>query len=764
LSGLAASAGLAGGIVFVMADEAAAQDVPPAPQPDPAATSASSTTGQTTQTGSGIVLPAVKVGGQAAPSANMLSTSTGLSRMPDSIQHTPQTITVIPQIMIQYQQATTIDQVLQYVPGITMATGEGGGGINGDQFRIRGFDASGDIYVDGLRDFGSYVRDDFNTENIEVLKGPSSQSFGNGSSGGIIEQESKKAHLGDKNSADISGGSGPYGRGVLDINKQIDSTTAVRLIGMVHGQDLVDRDHVYSDRWGVMGSVGFGLGTDQQLIINYFHQYSNRRPDFGVPMPYAQNSAHPTEPVTEYGVPRSTYYGRESDYNRQDADVISALYTGKFGDWLTLTNDTRFGRYTEDMRFTPSRCLGRSSRGNCVNDALNGDLDTPYTIWSVNGNRQTSYGGENVTTAVMRFNTFGLRHELVAGVDVYAQNASFAIYKAHGTELPGTLLSPAYYNSPNFVFYQNPGSQVSATSWDVGPFISDRVWLLPQLSVLGGVRWDHYNVQGTSDTRPVNTTTQFASPRAALIWEPNAHQTYYFNFSRAFTPPGSNITSLSSSSDILQAGNEPSLKPETTTNFEFGGKWSVLDDRLGLTGSAFRVTKGNARYDDPVTGVQDATDDIDRVQGFEFGATGKLTRAWDVQASYTYMDSDILHSTVSVFNPAPAKGNRVPYVNRHSVSVWTTYDLSSFLRIPGRLVVGGGFNYRSQYYLDDAMTLKIPAAVTADAMTSYDIHGYHVALNVQNLNNALTYTSAFSSGYATPISGRTFIGTIGLRF
>ena len=131
--------------------------------------------------------------------------------------------------MIEQQQAATINQVLQYVPGITVATGEGNGGINGDQFRIRGFDASGDVYVDGLRDFGSYVRDSFATENVLVLKGPSSQSFGNGTTGGVIEIESKKAHLGNQSSFEATAGTGPYGRGVLDVNRQLDDTTALRI-------------------------------------------------------------------------------------------------------------------------------------------------------------------------------------------------------------------------------------------------------------------------------------------------------------------------------------------------------------------------------------------------------------------------------------------------------------------------------------------------------------------------------------------------------
>jgi catecholate siderophore receptor len=136
--------------------------------------------------------------------------------------------------MIEQQQASTVDQVLQYVPGITVATGEGNGGITGDQFRIRGFDASGDIYVDGLRDFGSYVRDSFATENVMVVKGPSSESFGNGTTGGVIELDSKKAHLGNDYSLEVSPGSGPYGRGVLDVNRQLSNTTAARVVGMVH--------------------------------------------------------------------------------------------------------------------------------------------------------------------------------------------------------------------------------------------------------------------------------------------------------------------------------------------------------------------------------------------------------------------------------------------------------------------------------------------------------------------------------------------------
>lgn len=791
LSGLSAAASLANGFLFVAAAKAEGQTGEPSTAP---------TSGTT-------VLPAIEVeapretsrtrhrattnaGSRQAPrpirntsaakpteqqkqastqtssSANSLQRGTGLNRLPDSLQSTPQTITVIPQLVIEQQQAATINQVLQYVPGITVATGEGNGGINGDQFRIRGFDASGDVYVDGLRDFGSYVRDSFATENVLVLKGPSSQSFGNGTTGGVIEIDSKKARLGNQSSFEATAGSGPYGRGVLDVNRQLDDTTALRIIAMDHGQDIVDRDHVYSDRGGFLGSLGLGLGTDQSLILNYLHQDSVQRPDFGVPIVNTRGVIG--KPVTEYGVPRSNYFGRESDRDRATADVGTMLYKGEFGDWLTITNDSRFGYYTRDLKFTPTMCTspGFFTPSSCATDVLAGNLATPYTIWSVGGTHQVSHGGENVTTATMRFDTGPFRHRMVVGIDAYSQHAATGFYLPSGTEPAGTLLSPIFQNSPGFALVMSPNSRLSATSWDIGPFLSDRMWLTPTLSVLAGVRWDHYQVQGDIGGTALSTTTQFASPKASLIYEPTPQQSYYFSYARSFTPPGNNITSLSSSLGLSQAPSAPNLKPEAVTTFEIGAKWSLFEGHLGATAALFRVEKNNTSYTDQASGIQTTTDDKVQVQGVELGLTGKLSADWDVQASYSYMDSKIIASSISAFTPVSAAGNRVPFVSEHGLAVWTTYDIAPILAgVRGHLLVGGGINYRSDYYVNNLNSMQIPAATTVDAMFSYDPNDrHHVALKITNLTNKLTYSSAFGNGYATPVAGRTVTLTAAIKF
>lgn len=84
--------------------------------------------------------------------------------------NTPQTITVIPQALIRDRAAATLRDVLRNSPGITFQAGEGGGGLPGDQnFSMRGTSARNSLFVDGVRDTGSYTRDSFNLQQVEVV-------------------------------------------------------------------------------------------------------------------------------------------------------------------------------------------------------------------------------------------------------------------------------------------------------------------------------------------------------------------------------------------------------------------------------------------------------------------------------------------------------------------------------------------------------------------------------------------------------------------
>src|SRR3546814_14460598 len=86
---------------------------------------------------------------------------------------------VIGKELINEQGATTLTEVLRNSPGVgTFYAGENGNTTSGDSIRMRGFDTSSSIFVDGIRDLGSISRDIFNPEAGEVEKGPAGPDTG----------------------------------------------------------------------------------------------------------------------------------------------------------------------------------------------------------------------------------------------------------------------------------------------------------------------------------------------------------------------------------------------------------------------------------------------------------------------------------------------------------------------------------------------------------------------------------------------------------
>ena len=222
----------------------------------------------------------------------------GLSRFPDPVRDIPQTINIIPQELMQQQAVFSLQDALRNVTGISFQAGEGGG-AQGNNLSIRGFNARNDIFLDGLRDQGSYFRDTFNLEAVEVLKGPSALYFGRGTTGGIINQVSKLPRLESFYSGALSFGNGFLARGTGDINEKIGETTAIRANFMGFLDQIADRDEVEQKRFGFAPSVTFGLGTPTQLTFSYFLQHEDNLPDYGLPFLFGK----PPD------VNRSNFYG-----------------------------------------------------------------------------------------------------------------------------------------------------------------------------------------------------------------------------------------------------------------------------------------------------------------------------------------------------------------------------------------------------------------------------------------------------------------------
>ena len=161
---------------------------------------------------------------------NVTARKTSLDKLPETVLNTPQSINVIPQQVIQEQGTQTLQQALKNVPGVTLNAGEGGS--HGDSVNLRGFSASDDFFLDGLRDTGFYTRDPFNDEAIEVYKGPASTLFGRGSTGGVINQISKTPQLYPIIAGTATVGTADEYRGTVDVNEMFGDDDAFRINAM----------------------------------------------------------------------------------------------------------------------------------------------------------------------------------------------------------------------------------------------------------------------------------------------------------------------------------------------------------------------------------------------------------------------------------------------------------------------------------------------------------------------------------------------------
>lgn len=697
-------------------------------------------------------------------SMNILREDIGLSRMPQDVMHTPQTVNVVPRVLMEQQNVKSLDEALRNVPGITASVGEGEGGMSGDQFLIRGFQAQNDIYENGLRDFGVYTRDSFYYDHVSVIKGPSSEVFGNGTTGGAINIVTKAPHKKDSYQANFSGGSGSYYRGTLDINKQISDSIAVRLSAMGNENNMVGRNYIYSHRWGIAPSVTFGLNKKISYTVDYFHQNDNRIPDYGVWV-VQKPGAKIAKPITEYGINRKNWYGTTFDQDDVSTDMLSGRLTAKIKPWLTLYNDTKGGIYHRYYSASQPNC-----NATCVSKYFSGDTSAAIVrnggLGGPNPYRQSDWSIQNVFSGIARFNTGGIRHEVIGGFDIEHVEDHRKNYPYNETRQGTNLINPSM-NVPGLERVscaENPGGLASipngvgrkcykdGSATDIGVFLSDQIWLAKWFAIKGGFRLDQwyslYSATGGVKTTPdshFKQTQTTVNPTVSMMYTPDDNLMVYFNWSESTTPTSLYVTN-SNAPFITGSG----YSPERSRLYEVGAKYNAFKGRMGFTAALFRLEKNNSTITDPSTGDVSASSDSQRNQGLELSASGNITANWSIIGTYALYDSRVTGSET-----AADVGKRIQFVPKNSATLWTSYNIAP--RTPYNLSIGGGVTWRQAVWLDAANTARVPATLDFDAMIAHKFgEHWRIAMNGYNLANRLNYSSLFQNR-VTPAIGRSFL-------
>ena len=748
-------------------DTTATTPVTPAPKsaPKAAAPTAKAGTGTSTPANTSTLNEVVVTADQESAYQAQMS---GNGKYTSPLLDIPQSITVVPQQLMQDQHASTLRDVLQNVPGVTFGAGEGAT-LAGDNITIRGFNAQEDIFVDGFRDTGVYNRDPFNLEQVEVVKGPASAYAGHGTVGGYVNLITKTPTLDPHYEVNTGYGTNQYYRETLDINQPLTGlvpNAAFRVNAVYQSNNYSNLGYLYDSRWGANPEFAFGIGTDTLVKVSYFFLQEQNLPTFGLPpMSAAGVGANPTLAANGNAnhvapVDYSNFYGFVNrDYQNATTHIPSIYFFHEFDKDFKIENTARY-------EYTLLQSITTAPRFDAISNSsptLLPPLFTPLPNGAApptglmtremksRHQLDTLIGDQFQSTN--HFQTWMLDHTLVTDAEFTHQDEDARSF--NGTNIATSIYDP----NPNdqYPFSTQFLGPESRTSLDDASFsLFDTIKLEKQWTLSGGMRYDHLEENTQIDanylTNPItpfaslHRTDDLASWRVALNYKPVENGTIYFGYGTSYNP--SIEGGQDSASPDGLATNTVNLPPEENETYEVGSKWNLLDDKLSVDGAFFLTNKTNARITDPtappgttvfaLTGKQ-------RVEGFDFSTQGNLTKEWKIFGGYTYMQSEIVSGPPSSF-----PGNHLPNTPNQMVSFWSTYEL------PEHVTLGGGVNFVDKRYGNVNNTTIANGYWTGQLMAAYKINQhFNVQVNVYNLWDT-EYIAAVGSNF-TQGSGRSVV-------
>ncbi|MBV8192491.1 MAG: TonB-dependent receptor, partial [Alphaproteobacteria bacterium] len=708
------------GILFAPAAMAQQASEPPPAPPD--ATPPANENKPAEPTAAPVTMQPVTVTG-ARPSEDFLVNRSSINRLgaPD-LMDVPQSVMTINKALMQSQGVTSLNSALRNVPGVTLGAAEGS--QIGTNINIDGFSARTDIFLDGMRDRGQYYRDTFALEQVEILFGPSSLLFGRGSTGGVINQVMKKPGLKKATELSVSATTNGYVRTTADVNVPFggDSNNAARVNAMFQYGKNSTLDMTTLQDFGFAPGVKLGINTPTQLTLQALLQHNHDQIPYGVP------------PLNGFplNVPRNTAYGDTDDFTNQDVVSLMATLDHAFKKELKLRNQTMFNFVNTYVRETAGNAVGTLGPTGFVAASLTPQAaGTPYSgvpLYNLYIRQQShdrniyDFSLDNQTEFTALFDSWSMGHTLLLGMEWQYESYWNQNYYRNGTcngfPLNAAGATTGYVNcvpagmtnwtgSPGTA-PQQLGNLATSQAWTAAAYFNDTVQVLPQLKVVGGLRFDYYWAQVGNSMNAVNTAGNsntpyqvqpitFLSQRYGVIWEPMPWQSYYVSYSTSFNPSLEQLTSTTGTSY---------LPPETNENFELGAKYELLNGNLAMSGALFQITQYNSRTQNP-DGTFTAAGTI-QVKGARTSVAGRITPEWQVWGGYTYLDGRIVNGI-----GAGTQGMVPLNTPRDSATIWSTYTIKETYE------VGGGVTYIGSRYANNANTVEVPGLARVDLTAAY---------------------------------------------
>ncbi|MBW7932222.1 MAG: TonB-dependent siderophore receptor [Gemmatimonadaceae bacterium] len=630
----------------------------------------------------------------------------------------PLSLTSIGRGRLDDQSMQSLADVVRYVPGVVMGQGEG----HRDQPTLRGIASTADLYVDGVRDDAQYLRDVYNVERVEVLRGPNALAFGRGGGGGVINRVLRTADFTAPRSFTMERGAYDHVRGTVDVGQNVGARASTRLTAAAQSSGTFRGGVVH--RAGVNPTAAL-VTAGGVLRLGFEHFEDRRTVDRGIP---SLNGA--PAPLSS-----STFFGDEAT-NRTRAVVDQARLefersSGATSTWRTVVSWSQYDKMYQNVVPGAMQAAGATLSLSAYRHATD---------------RRNLFAQSDLT---WHARTGRVSHALLIGGEVGRQaTANFRETGYFGANT--SIIVPAHDNAavPAPTYRQSATDASNATLVQVASAFAQHQGNIGThwQTTLGvrveriGIDFENYRATTTLDRVDV-----LVSPRAALVFKPRASASLYASLATSALPSaGDQFSSLTATT--------VSLKPEQYASRELGAKWQP-SSRLTISGAYYLLVRSRATAPDPLrpgtviqTGRQES-------RGVEFEVEGEPVRGWLVTGSATAQRARIASRTTSA-----AAGATMPLVPARSVSLWNRLQLSS------RLMAGVGVVHQSRMYaaVDNAVTL--PAFTRVDGALYVPLTTRWMAqLFVENAANMRYIATAHSNNNLQPGAPRTLRVALNLR-
>jgi len=658
------------------------------------------------------------------------TTTTTASRMPLTVQETPQSVTIVTRQRMDDFQLQTVDSVLVNTVGISQSQAES----ERRTFTSRGFSIT-NVQVDGIA--SPYAAsassanisaqlDTFLYDRIEVVRGATGLLSATGDPSATINLIRKRPGRTFAVEATASAGSWDNYRAGLDLTVPIanDGGIRARIIGLYQERDSF-RVRYHDQKLLLSALVEADLTPTTLLTIGNDWQKSNSDgSSYGASPRYYSDG-------TPLDMPRSSNLSTEfSHWNKRENRTYARIEQGLGGDWQ-LKVGYSYAHLLSDPRvyFLGSGIPDRAGNGRGF-----------FSLHADGKKTQHSYDAYVNGT----FELFGRRHNAMFGVNGYRRTtredyggvAPITGFDTNIFTFTGVGPEPAFTGRTQF-FRDDEKLD--------GAFASLRFSIFEPLHVIVGTRVSDWRIRQRID-QPAPALDSDTGYDTGKVWTPfygatfdvTRNITVYASYTNLFTPQN------------FKDVNNQIIPPIRGRNLEGGVKLSLLDDKLTINGAIYEAKRDNlAQLVEPEVILPDggyAYESLgkgNKTKGWEVEASGAITDRWNIYAAYarnrTWTSAGVLTNTTS------------PEETIKFQTTWRPPVLGD------RLLIGGSANWQSRAYgnVNVAGVGSIVVAQEGYALVGllarYEITDrISMSANVNNLFDKAYYLSATGGYYGEP--------------